>query len=323
MTIQESPSHQALQQAAEWFATLRSSENVERDRKQWQAWLDQHEEHRAAWRYVESVSQRFAFAREDHADRTALRALETVRKRRRTLGIIAATACGSLLAWASWQNTPLRRLTLARLAQYRTGVGEIENLLLPDGTRVWINTASALNVHYSVDVRRLELVAGEILIETAHDSARRFVVDAGPNRMTALGTRFAVRLSEAESLLVVYDGSVALDTAERRQVVGAGEQISFGKQGNWQLEPASRAREAWANGVLLAENIPLGDLVDELKRYVPGHIGISSEAARLLVVGGFPLRDPDQTLALLEDALPIQVKRVLPWWINIELRAVR
>lgn len=325
MAALANPSHEALQQAAEWFAVLRSSQRLEQDRRQWQAWLDQREEHRTAWRYVESVSQRFASVQADASDPAAMQALKAVRRqerrRRQVLGAIAMAAGGGLLAWTGWRHAPLRREVLARLAQYRTGVGEVRDLLLPDGTRVWLNTDSALNVHYSTNVRRLELVAGEILVETGHDAARKFIVDAGSSRMTALGTRFTVSVAHDASYLAVYDGRVALDAGSRRQVINAGEQISFGPDGRWLLAPASRAREVWAHGVLLAEDVPLGVLLGELGRYVPGHLGASPEAARLRVVGGFPLHDPGQALALLEQALPVRVRRPLPWWTTVELRS--
>jgi transmembrane sensor len=323
MAAHSIPSHEALEQAAEWFAALRSGSLPEHDRLLWQAWFDQREEHRVAWRYVEDVSRRFAPVQGEAPDPATVQALKAVRqrerRRRQVLGGLAV-ACGGWLAWAGWQYTPLRRMTLAGLAQYRTRTGEVRELSLPDGTRVWLNTASALNVRYSADLRLLELVAGEILVETAHDAGRRFVVEAGQSRMTALGTRFTVALGGDASYLAVYDGRVALDAGSRRQVIGAGEQLTFGQDGSWRLEPASRAREVWASGVLLAEDVPLGALLEELGRYIPGHLGVSPEAARLRVVGGFPLHDPDQTLSLLEKVLPIKVKRTLPWWTIVELR---
>ncbi|HEY9274653.1 FecR family protein [Achromobacter sp.] len=322
MTTQAVPTHEALEQAAEWFAALRSSLHPEQDRQQWQAWLDQREEHRIAWRYVEDISRRFAPVQGGTPDPATVHALKTVRLRQRRRQVLGglAVACGGWLAWAGWQHTPLRRLTLTAMAQHRTSTGEVREISLPDGTRVWLNTASAVNVSYAADLRLLELVAGEILIETAHDPVRRFVVQAGQGRMTALGTRFTVALGDDASYLAVYDGRVALEAGSRSQVVGAGEQLTFGRGGSWRLEPASRAREVWANGVLLADDIPLGALLEELGRYMPGHLSVSPEAARLRVVGGFPLRDPDQTLALLESVLPITVKRTLPWWTAVELR---
>lgn len=324
MTTRAAPSHEALEQAAEWFAALRSSPQPEKERRLWQAWLDQREEHRIAWRYVEDVSERFAPVREAAAEHATVQALKTVRlrhrRRRQVLGGLAA-ACGGWLAWSGWQHTPLRRLTLAALAEHRTSTGEVREISLPDGTRVWLNTASAVNVRYSEDLRLLELVAGEILIETAPDAARRrFVVQAGDSRMMALGTRFTVALGGDASYLAVYDGRVALEAGSHRQIVGAGEQLAYTHGGGWLLQPANRAREVWARGVLLAEDIPLGALLEELGRYISGHISVSPEAARLRVVGGFPLRDPEQTLSLLEKVLPITVKRTLPWWTSVELR---
>ncbi|MBB1593219.1 FecR family protein [Achromobacter sp. UMC46] len=325
MAAHAPPSHEALQQAAAWFAALRASDHPERDQRRWQDWLDQREEHRAAWRYVEDVSRRFTpVQNEGPGTLGALKAVrQRGRQRRQVLGGLAAAACAGLLGWTSWEYAGLRRMTLSHLAQYRTRVGDVQDLRLADGTRVWLNTASALNVHYSADTRLLELVAGEILIETAHDGARPFVVQAGASRMTALGTRFTVSLAHDSGYLAVYDGRVALDAADRRQVINAGEQITYGPDGRWQLEPASRAREVWTSGVLLAEDVPLDVLLNELGRYLPGHLGVSPEAAGLRVVGGFPLRDPDQVLALLERVLPITVKRPLPWWTSVERRPGR
>ena len=45
-----------LEQAAEWFAVLRSGAVTDEEREQWHAWLDVREEHRLAWQKVEAVS---------------------------------------------------------------------------------------------------------------------------------------------------------------------------------------------------------------------------------------------------------------------------
>jgi transmembrane sensor len=52
-------SQRTLEQAAEWFALLRSGEATEADRAGWRAWLDGPEEHRAAWASVERIGSRF------------------------------------------------------------------------------------------------------------------------------------------------------------------------------------------------------------------------------------------------------------------------
>ncbi|WZB74169.1 FecR domain-containing protein [Achromobacter insuavis] len=85
--------------------------------------------------------------------------------------------------------------------------------MLPDGSRVWLNTASAFNRDFQPGLRRLHLVAGEILIETGTDKDRPFVVDTAEGRLRALGTRFTVRQEADATLLAVYQGAVEIRTA--------------------------------------------------------------------------------------------------------------
>jgi transmembrane sensor len=70
--------------------------------------------------------------------------------------------------------------------------------------------------------------------------------------------------------------------------------------------------------VLTAENMSLGQLVEELGRYRHGYLGCDPAVAQLPVMGAFPLDDSDQALRLLGAALPVKVQRLTPWWVSIE-----
>lgn len=319
------PDYTTLQEAAEWFALLRSGAATAQDRAAWQAWFDTREECRDAWRFVDSVSRRFdAFQSRDRQD-AAVSALVSTRApqftRRGALNALAVVAGAGVLGWATWRHQALRNRALAWSADYRTGVGEMRAFTLADGTRVWLNTASALDVDYREHLRRLRLFAGEVLIDTAKDAARAFVVDTAHGRLRALGTRFTVRCDDDSTLLSVSHGAVEIRAANGLiHVVPAGRQRRFTNAGLGGEGAASAAAESWVDGVLLAEDIPLDALIAELQRYRHGHIGVAPAVAQLRVIGGFPLRDPDKTLAMLEDTLPIRVQRTLPWWIGIEAR---
>ena len=54
------PSHRAMEQAAEWYALLRSGDASAAERQQWQQWIDRAAEHREAWGYVERIGRRFS-----------------------------------------------------------------------------------------------------------------------------------------------------------------------------------------------------------------------------------------------------------------------
>jgi len=320
------PPHQAMEQAAEWYALLRSGEATEADRRGWQTWLDSHPDHCRAWSYVEAVSRNF-----DPIHTTAdpkltadkLWAANTrVLQRRRVLTSIAGLAGTGLLGWLTWRHTPLPAMALAWAADHRTATGEMREVALPDGTRAWLNTATAFNEDYSASQRRLHLLHGEILIETAHDAQRPFYVDTAHGRLQALGTRFTVRLDEKETFLAVYEGAVEVRTnAGASAVVRSGQQVHFTPDALGAPEPADVAREAWSRGMLVAHNIPLSEVVQELRRYRSGHLGVAPEVAGLRVFGNFPLHDTDETLALLSEALPVRIHRRMGWWVSIEPKA--
>jgi len=315
----------SLSQAAEWYATLRSGTASERERQAWRAWLAQRPEHAAAWRHIEQVSNRFDPLRMEGAGRAAVAGVTAARGapgRRRVLGGAAGLAGVGLLGWMGWRAAPLPEWVAALRADHHTDVGQRRRLTLADGTQVWLNTRSALDVDYRRDARTLTLLAGEALIETAHDAARRpFYVRTRFGRMQALGTRFTVRLAQDQADLDVFDGAVLVVNANgASRQVPAGRRVHFDGAAISDAQPADRAREAWRRGVLLADNLPLGALAEELGRYRRGHISVAPEVADLAVMGVYPANDPDRALAMLEQALPIRVRQPLPWWVTIQAR---
>ncbi|OZI31998.1 iron dicitrate transport regulator FecR [Bordetella genomosp. 10] len=321
------PSHRSLEQAAGWFAVLDSGEATAADRRHWEAWLAESAEHREAWRYVERISRRFDPIKTSPERGSALAAYrqasgDRARQRRTLLGL-AALAGSGLAGWAAWRQTDLPRLALAWVADYRSGTGEVRDVVLSDGTRVWLNAQSAFNRDYRTDRRCLHLVRGEILVDTAADpQGRPFYVETPQGRMQALGTRFAVRQDAHETFLAVYEGAVQVRTAgtDAGAVIPTGRQTRFTRAALAATEAADPSREAWTRGLLVARDTPLREVVGELRRYYPGHLGLAPEVADLPVFGGYPLNRPDQALAMLEAVLPIRVRRTLPWWVSIEAR---
>ncbi|MBK1674551.1 iron dicitrate transport regulator FecR [Ectothiorhodospira shaposhnikovii] len=312
-----------MEQAAEWFALLRSGEASDADRAQWQAWLASARENVDAWHYVERISRRFEPLQGNPARRAAVsafqRANEPCLKRRETLlGIVTLLGVG-VLGWGCWSHTPLPGIAMARRADHRTATGEQREIFLSDGTRVWLNTATAISEDFSIGQRRLRLVAGEILIQTASDPLRPFLVDTPQGSLYPIGTRFTVRLDRGETFVAVYEGAVEVITAGGEgATLSAGKQTHFTERALAFVEVADPARQVWSQGILLADNIPLADMVRELRRYRPGHLGLSPEVADLRVFGSYPINDPDRALAMLESVMPIRVHRRMSWWVSIE-----
>jgi len=306
-------SHASLEQAAQWYVRLQDQGGA-LEQLHWQAWVAQNPEHLAAWHYVQRVSQRFTPLQE-HAH-GASRALRT--SRRQTLKTLLVLGVGSTLAWGTWRNTALPRLVGGWSADYATRSGETRDTLLADGSHVWLNALTALDVRFDGVQRLLQLRFGEVLIDTAKDASRPFLVDTAHGRMQALGTRFSVVQSDDHTQLNVFEGRVQVTAADHPvRIIEAGQQVSFSRNGFRPTAPASPSREAWSRGVLLADNLPLGQLIAELNRYRPGHLGCDPAVAHLPVMGSFPLMDSDHALNLLQAALPIRVDKPMTWWVTV------
>ncbi|TFY93057.1 FecR family protein [Pseudomonas nabeulensis] len=306
-------SHASLEQAAQWYVRLQDQGSTQ-EQQRWQAWVAQHPEHLAAWQYVERVSQRFAPLLDQ--PQGASRALRSTR--RQTLKTLLVVCGGSTLAWGTWRTTALPRLVGGWSADYATASGETRDTLLADGSHVWLNALSALDVRFDAVQRLLNLRFGEVLIDTAKDAHRPFLVDTEQGRMQALGTRFSVVHDDNHTQLNVFEGRVRVTTLSQQvRIIEAGQQSVFTRDGFQPTASASQAREAWSRGVLLADNLPLGELVAELNRYRPGHLGCDPSVAQLPVMGSFPLMDSDHALHLLQAALPVRVERLMPWWATV------
>ncbi len=312
--------HATLERAADWFARLQAAPGDSELRAQWRQWLEQDEGQRLAWSYVERIGQRFGSLQQQGA--VAHQTLSSLRSgkhsRRRLLGQLSVLAGVGVLGWLGWRGEGLDRVRALR-AGYRTGVGERRSEVLADGTRLWLNSASALDVQFDSLTRELHLYAGEVLIETGHGDSRPLRVRTRAGLLEPLGTRFSVRDDGPLSELNVYQGAVRSTCADsgRSVTVPAGQGIRFDGQASGPLFHAQARREAWSRGLLLAEDMPLGQFVEELSGYRHGHLGLDPALRDLRVMGSFPLNDTDLVLAQLQEALPIRVQRRFEWWVTL------
>src|SRR3546814_6178131 len=81
---------------------------------------------------------------------------------------------------------------------YATDLGEQRTERLPDGTRIILNTQTAVEVRYSRQRREIALQHGEAMFEVAHDAARPFVVATG-----AGSVRSEEHTSELQTLMCI------------------------------------------------------------------------------------------------------------------------
>lgn len=308
-----------LGEAADWMVQLQSGSATDEDHRAIAQWQGRSAQHAQAWQRAQAILGDFNSVPSAIAGDTLKRiGRKKSLGRRQALGLLLLAGPATWLAlqqkpWQSWA------------ADQRTAIGEQRNLTLPDGTRLLINTASSLNIGFTDQVRRIELLQGEVMITTAKDPApshRPFIVQTRHGTARALGTHFSVRVGEHSSRVAVIEGAVEMlpTHADRGLILKAGEQSAFGNDSVAAVGPLDVSAMTWENGMLLAQHMRLADLLDELGRYRAGVLRCHPGVAGLTVSGAFPLRDTDASLRLLQETLPVTVSRLTGYWVTVEPR---
>jgi len=307
---------EVLEEAAEWLMRLSEGGLSDHERAEWERWKVSSPERDRAWARAQLLQSKLGGL----PPALAMSALDRPShpERRAALGKLALLLAVMPVGWGSWKLAHTQQWT----ADYRTRVGERREWVLADGSRITLNTDSAIDVLFDSQQRLVHLREGEILVQTAQDASRPFLVSTGQGRMQALGTRFTVRELNARTHLAVLEGAVKVILADNRQVaplvVNAGQRTDFSAQTFGSLTPTDRNVGAWAQGMLMADKMRLADFVAELTRYRRGFVRYDPAIADLRISGAFPISDTQRTLNMLVQTYPVLVSGHLNgYWVTL------
>lgn len=206
-------------------------------------------------------------------------------------------------------------------------------MTLEDGSRLHLNTASAVAVSFESELRQVTLSKGEGVFDVEHDSKRPFVVRAGASNIIALGTRFSVHYKDLKEVeITVLEGRVAVvptevppssviaqfsnaevALADDQQslsgslILGPNQQVIVSVAGRVeQVAEVNAANEtAWLEGKLVFDGTPLRTVAAELSRYVPGQIRVANDVLEHPVTGIIQIRNTETMLNLLSLLIPV------------------
>jgi transmembrane sensor len=277
------------------------------DRANLQHWRDSHPSHEQAWQKAQLLRQRFA----DLPSALAMASLDRPQTSRRTVLKRAVGAVALVpTAWLISRQLPLD----VWRADLRTATGEGKKVQLADGSSLQLNTASAVDI--DLKNRRLTLVEGEIALNVP--GASPLTIQTHFGQVVVSQSEVYVRQGQTGCKVSVLKGAVQLQPL-RGPVFSlrAGQQVSLQAMGAGRLEPFDVLAPGWRDGVLMAQNQPLGDFLRELSTYRPGLLRWEPELESLRVTGSFRLEDTDRILTLLAASLPLEVHRRTRYWVTL------
>lgn len=309
------------QSAARWFVQLRTETVTPRLDSKFRRWLAadpaneiEYERQELAWELAGELGKdKEIGALLAEADR----AVAAPQERSTSRYVIAWSAAACALIAAVGVGIYTR--SSVDESVYVTAVGEQRAVVLPDESRMVMNTATRVRVVYKRDARIVELKHGEATFAVMRDEERPFEVRAARGTARALGTEFNVFSSAQDvtvsvlsgKVQVVAPGTVNIPKGGRSAVLLAGQQVTYDKASLSPIHQANTARiNAWRSGRIAFEDVALEEALSEFNRYGRTPIILGEPAlAELRVSGVFRIGETGALLRALGTAFDIEAKQ--------------
>lgn len=335
--------------ARQWLLRLSLESPTDEERAEFAAWCAQDPRHAAAYRRFESIWQ----------DAAMLKKLEPLtripsardpwwRRLRASVAIhpllwaagasLAAAAIAALGLWS--QLTP---------AYYATGIAEVRDIHLSDGSDITLGASSSLTVAFRRHERRVTLTSGVAFFSVVKNPSRPFIVLVGDEEVRDVGTKFEVRREPTGMRVAVMEGIVEVMPVPERnprrnrkiapassaaahdrapvqpifltataneppgaRILTAGRQVTIGPNGvipDPQVMPSVEPA-AWRYGRLVYVDTPLKDIIADANRYSRVPIEIEdARVANLRVSVTYPSDQIEQMVSALAHSLSLKVER--------------
>jgi transmembrane sensor len=324
MNARPSPSASAIaDQAAAWIGR-RDAGLTSAGADDFAAWCAADPAHAAAvakferiWRATDRAAEPGLAA----ALRARLGERRRVRHRRRLVAGTVAIGC-LLLAVSLGLRPSAPQEPAARTVLHAPG-----RSVLPDGSVAEHPAGAPFTVDFSTDLRRVVMADGEAHFQVVPDAARPFVVVAGGVAVRAVGTAFAVRVTDRGADVAVTEGKVSIGTAAAAPAASApATPLAFLVAGQAvEVQPAaagrdavvialpageSAARLAWRQRRAEFASVPLADVIAHVNRHNRVQFALAEPAlAAVRLSGVFRLDDPAEFSEVLAQGFDLVSER--------------
>lgn len=185
--------------------------------------------------------------------------------------LLTAACIGTFFFWQENKNGWVADDKPSLKNNVRTSADEHRLIVLPDGSKVWLNHNSKLTQETAFNTRTREVTLdGEAFFDIRHDPGRPFIIKTGEVKTTVLGTAFNIRAFPGEDAVTVTvtRGKVRVEGENRKGgTITANQQITLNLQSEKVEEKVVNAAAVsqWIKGDLILHDITLGEVEEILE----------------------------------------------------------
>jgi ferric-dicitrate binding protein FerR (iron transport regulator) len=184
-------------------------------------------------------------------------------------------------------------------------------VILPDGTKAWLNAASSLRypTAFTGSERRIELT-GEGYFEVAPNAAQPFYVTVNGMAVKVLGTHFNVSAYDDDDSMhtTLLEGAVEVEKGSGKQLLQPGQQAILKRNGTTitTRNVDTEAVVAWKNGVFTFDS-DLAAIMRQIARWYDVTVDFKGNVASKSFTANIPrYRHISEVLTMLEYTKAVQ-----------------
>jgi transmembrane sensor len=214
-----------------------------------------------------------------------------------------AVAGGTTLFWRS-----------AGAKVYETEVGEQKHVALADGSQLFLDARTRIEVSFSETTRLVDMQYGRANFHVVPDLKRPFIVQAAEKKIVATRCNFDVRCEDGKVQVVLIHGEADVKPASRPQARGerlqAGERLVASNDIETRDKPDMTHVLAWQTGYEMFDGEELSQAADEMNRYSTAKLAVDPSVAGLKVSGVYRVGDNSAFAHSLTKLLPVTVRQI-------------
>ena len=192
--------------------------------------------------------------------------------------------------------------------------GKRTQVVLSDGTKVWVNSDSYITYPRQFETAKREIyVEGEAYLEVTRDQSAPFILKTAHFEIEVLGTSFNVSsyTKEKESSVVLVKGSVNIRNEKRQQVLSPNQRITVTGNDLSDITWVDVSKYiCWRDNMLIFEDDPLAYVFSKLSLYYDQVFIIEPAAESLLISGKLDLKeDIQEVLKVISFSTPVSYEK--------------
>ncbi len=223
-------------------------------------------------------------------------------------------AASVLLLLGIWYITQKPGVNGPEPVSYHTLQNEVLDIVLPDGSEVWLNENSSLELSNSFGKQQRKVkLKGEAYFEVARNEEKAFKVFAGRTTTKVVGTSFYLKSYDKEKvLLIVNSGKVKFYKHFRPQkgiVFSAGDKGEYFDATNEIIKEKNNNVNylSWKTGILTFSDTPLSEVCSILTNHFRVPVKSNLEDSDFSITGTFKNENLEDILATISLTLDIRI----------------